>query len=108
MSAKRQTQKAIQVCAHWQGMAEPNVYDMNPVATGGGLALNISREDNSQSLDLVRRVAPVFRIQAERVEEIISEVVGAVRRWRELSKRIKLSSREISMMKVAFSVTENL
>ena len=83
-------------------------YDMNPVATGGGLALNISREDNSQSLDLVRSVAPVFRIQTERVEEIIGEVVGAVRRWMELSKRIKLSSREISMMKKAFSVTENL
>lgn len=28
MSTKRQTQKAIQVCAHWQGMAKPVVMNM--------------------------------------------------------------------------------
>jgi hypothetical protein len=33
-------------------------YDVNPVATGGGLALNISKEDNSQDLDLVLSIAP--------------------------------------------------
>jgi len=81
-------------------------YDINPVATGGGLALNISRDDNSQSLDLVRSVAPVFRISNERAGEIIGEVVGAVRGWVELAKQLKISSREISIMKNAFRVAE--
>ena len=81
-------------------------YDINPVATGGGLALNISRDDNNQSLDLVRSVAPVFRISNERAEEIISEVVGAVRGWMELAKQLKLSTREINAMKNAFRVAE--
>jgi serine/threonine-protein kinase HipA len=81
-------------------------YDINPVATGGGLALNISRDDNSQSLDLIRSVAPVFRISNERANTIIGEVVGAVRNWVELAKQLKLPSREISAMKNAFLVAE--
>jgi serine/threonine-protein kinase HipA len=81
-------------------------YDINPVATGGGLALNISRDDNSQSLDLARSVIPIFRISSERAEEIIGEVVGAVRGWMELAKQLKLSPREISVMKNAFRVAE--
>lgn len=81
-------------------------YDINPVATGGGLALNISKEDNSQSLDLARSVAPVFRVSNERAEEIIGEVVGSVRGWMELAKKLKLSPREISIMKNAFRVAE--
>lgn len=37
-------------------------FDMNPSATGEGLTLNISRDDNAQDLDLARSVAPIFRI----------------------------------------------
>ncbi len=37
----------------YRGWALSPAYDINPVATGGGLALNISKEDNSQDLDLV-------------------------------------------------------
>lgn len=82
-------------------------YDINPVATGGGLALNISKEDNSQSLDLVRSVAPVFRVDEEKATVIIGEVVNAVRNWEELAKKLKLSSREIGQMKNAFRVADS-
>ena len=81
-------------------------YDINPVATGGGLALNISKEDNSQSLDLVRSVAPVFRVDEGRANVIIGEVINAVRDWAELAKKLKLPSREISQMKGAFRFLE--
>lgn len=89
-----------------QGWFLSPAYDMNPVATGGGLALNISKEDNSQSLDLVRSVAPIFRISEMRTEEIIAEIVGAVRTWLDLAKKLKLPSREIKLMKNAFRVTD--
>lgn len=82
-------------------------YDINPVATGGGLSLNISREDNSQSLELVRSIAPAFRISDVRTAEIINEVSSAVRNWLELAKKLKISSREISMMKNAFRVADD-
>jgi serine/threonine-protein kinase HipA len=81
-------------------------YDINPVAAGGGLALNISKDDNSQSLELVRAVAPVFRLRAERAEQIIDVVVGAVRGWAELAKQLKLTSHEIGLMKNAFRLAE--
>jgi serine/threonine-protein kinase HipA len=77
-------------------------YDVNPVATGGGLALNISGDDNSQSLELARSVAPVFRVSEEKADAIIDEVVGAVRGWMELAQQLKLPLREISVMKNAF------
>ena len=82
------------------------VYDINPVAAGGGLSLNISRNDNSQSLDLARKVAPAFRINERKAEEIVSDVVKVVRSWREIARRLKLSSHEVGMMKSAFRVTE--
>jgi serine/threonine-protein kinase HipA len=81
-------------------------YDINPVATGGGLALNISRDDNSQSFDLVRSVAPVFRINDGRASEIIGEVIYAVRNWGELAKQLKPPAREIGIMKNAFRMAE--
>lgn len=77
-------------------------YDINPVSTGGGLALNISKDDNSQSLDLVRSVAPVFRVSQIQATIIINEVVKAVRRWKDLAKRLKLLAHEINQMENAF------
>jgi serine/threonine-protein kinase HipA len=81
-------------------------YDINPVATGGGLALNISKDDNSQSLGLVRSIAPVFRISDARADEIIGEVINAVRTWMDLAKPLKLPAREINLMKSAFRVAD--
>jgi serine/threonine-protein kinase HipA len=81
-------------------------FDMNPAAAGGGLTLNISREDNAQSLDLARSVAPVFRIDGGRAENIIAEVLNSVRTWPDLAKEMKIPSREINLMKNAFRVSE--
>ena len=81
-------------------------YDINPVATGGGLALNISKDDNSQSLDLARSVAPVFRVSNEKADAIIKEIVDAVRGWVDLAHQLKLPPREISVMNNAFNKTE--
>lgn len=89
-----------------QGWILSPAYDMNPVATGSGLALNISKDDNAQSLDLARSVAPVFRISEARAEEIIAEVSGAVCAWPDIAKQLKLPSREISLMKNAFRVAD--
>lgn len=82
-------------------------YDMNPMATGGGLSLNISKEDNSQSLDLVRSVAPVFRLSDAKANKIISDVKESVRNWEKLAKKLKIPSREISQMESAFRLAEN-
>ncbi len=41
-------------------------YDLNPVATGNGLTLNISETENAQDLDLVLEVAAAFRVKRAR------------------------------------------
>ena len=77
-------------------------YDINPVPTAGGLALNISKDDNSQDTDLVLSIAPYFRVGDDRANEIIQEVVSAVRSWPEIAKRLHIPSFEIDLMKGAF------
>lgn len=89
-----------------RGWALAPAYDMNPVATGGGLSLNISRDDNSASLDLARSVASTFRIGEERREEIIAEVTDAVHHWQERAKQLNLPASEVSIMKRAFREAE--
>ncbi len=81
-------------------------YDMNPVATGGGLALNVSRQDNSQDLALVLSVAHYFRLSDERANEIVQEVLLAVRQWRELAQKLSIPSREINLMQNAFRIAD--
>ena len=90
------------------GWALSPAYDINPAQTGGGLSLNISKEDNSQSLELARSIAAFFRISDTRTDEIINEVSSAVRNWPELAKKLKIPSHEISMMKSAFRVADKL
>jgi serine/threonine-protein kinase HipA len=81
-------------------------YDINPVATAGGLTLNISETDNAQDLALVREVAELFRVNAKRSRVAIEEVTSAVRTWRKLAKAAGLSRGEQDRMAPAFSVAE--
>ncbi|MGB3222768.1 MAG: HipA domain-containing protein, partial [Desulforhopalus sp.] len=81
-------------------------YDINPVATGGGLALNITKEDNSQDLDLALSIAPYFRVSKDRANEIIQEITTVVRSWPNMAKRLSIPSRELSVMKNAFRAAD--
>ncbi len=77
-------------------------YDMNPVAHGDGLALNISTTDNAQDLDLVRSVASQFRIKPPRGKAILAEVVAAVRTWEAEAKAAGLTRDAREAMSSAF------
>lgn len=81
-------------------------YDVNPVATGEGLKLNISETDNSQDLSLVGEVAVFFRIKTDRANEIIAEVVSAVKQWRNEATALRISTREQERMARAFRVAD--
>ncbi len=79
-------------------------FDMNPSPTGDGLLLNISKEDNAQSLDLARSVAPFFRVKNDQAENIISQVSRSVEDWRRTAKQNRLPNREIDRMESAFRI----
>lgn len=81
-------------------------YDLNPVATAGGLTLNVSETDNAQDLALARDVARLFRLTAKRANEIIAEVVAAVGGWRVEAKKQGLSRSAQDRMATAFQVAE--
>lgn len=82
-------------------------YDINPVASGDGLMLNISKEDNSQNLDLALSVSAYFRVNEKRAKEIIEKVVSSVKNWSNIAQKLKLPSYEVSIMKNAFRIADN-
>ncbi len=79
-------------------------YDMNPVAHGNGLTLNISETDNAQDLSLVLDVAEHFRVKPKRAKQIIGEVRSATQTWRKEAKRMELSKAEQDRMASAFRI----
>lgn len=83
-------------------------FDINPVAHGDGLTLNISQFDNSQELWLVKAVSEFFRITPTRGEKILNEVIKAVQGWRAEATRLKISAKEQDNMKRAFRIADEV
>ena len=87
---------------HPKGWVLSPAFDINPVAKGEGLKLNISETDNSQDLDLAKEVAHYFRINPKKAEKIIKEVITAVKHWRQEATALGISSQEQTAMARAF------
>lgn len=79
-------------------------FDMNPVINSNGLKLNISETDNSQDIRLAKEVAEYFRIKTKKADEIIKEIIKAVRTWRREAKKLGISEKEQDRMANAFHV----
>lgn len=77
-------------------------FDINPVATGDGLKLNISETDNSQDLTLAKEVAEYFRIKPDKADKIIQGTVKVVKDWRKEAKFLGISENEQNRMEHAF------
>jgi serine/threonine-protein kinase HipA len=81
-------------------------YDMNPVATANGLALNISESDNACDLDLVRSVAPYFRVDAKTAAQIIERCSRVVKQWPKIAGHVGIGARARDRMAPAFRLAE--
>lgn len=81
-------------------------YDINPVAYSDGLKLNISESDNTQSLELVKSVAPYFRVSKNRADVLITEILKIVREWRNKASRLGISQSEQTRMASAFRLVD--
>ena len=77
-------------------------YDINPVATGTGLKLNISETDNALDLGLAMQVAGYFRLADQKASKIIDHVKKSVEGWRLLAEKYKISKVEQAIMAKAF------
>ncbi len=75
---------------------------MNPDPHGAGLKLNISESDNAQDLDLLREVAPHFRLDGRRIAKILAEVSTGVRDWQLVAEGQGLSAASQERMRRVF------
>lgn len=81
-------------------------YDMNPVPDSSGLSLNIDESDNALNLDLVRSVAPYFRVKDAEATLIISRVADVVGHWSDLATSLGINRAEQGDMADAFRLAQ--
>ena len=89
-----------------QGWRLSPAYDINPNPEGLGLSLNISEDDNSLSLDLVREAAPFFRVRDVEAKLQITALSQVVRTWQVVAKELGLPRGEQDRMAPAFVLAE--
>lgn len=79
-------------------------YDINPTPKSWGLALNISKTDNSLDLELAKSIAHFFRVTPDKQSIIITETISAVKNWPKFASQLNIPSAEVNIMKNAFRV----
>lgn len=77
-------------------------YDINPTPNGTGLKLNISENENALDLDLVREVAPYFRLKEKEANAIINTIQQNVVQWQQIAMDLGVPRNEMELMKNAF------
>ena len=85
-----------------KGWRLSGAYDMNPTPESHGLKLNISEVDNAMDLDLVRSVAPYFRVATKTANEIIESSQAVVKQWPKIAGSLGVPAREQERMASAF------
>jgi len=83
-------------------------YDINPIPHSDGLKLNISESDNTQSIELVKSVAPYFRISNNDANRLISDMLKTIKEWRKMATYLGISQSEQARMASAFRLSESL
>jgi serine/threonine-protein kinase HipA len=82
-------------------------YDLNPSTDKAGLAINVDSHNNALDLDLARSVGLYFQLQDTQMENIIAEVISAVKEWRIVAKEIGISRAEQEVMSPAFQLAKS-
>jgi len=80
-------------------------YDLNPTPTDFKariLSTNISLDEGSCSIDLALSQAALFGLSLADARTIVAEVGQAVSTWRDVSKTMGVSEKEIDRMASAF------
>jgi len=77
-------------------------YDLNPNPQGEGLTLNITHDSNDLNLDLALEVAEAFHLPLAQAKKRMVAIRTAVRRWRTVAARFKLSRTAQDGMAPAF------
>lgn len=85
-----------------QGWRLSEAFGLNPVPDAQGLSLNINETNNALDLDLVRSVAPYFRVDAATAATLIERIAAVVAQWPKLAAHLAIPAREQERMAEAF------
>lgn len=77
-------------------------YDLNPSIDKDGLALNIDTNNNALDFELAKEVGEYFRLNNEKMNAIIHEVLESVSQWKEIATKIGIPRSEQELMEKAF------
>lgn len=81
------------------------MYDVNPVAEGDELALNVSENDNRISIGLALETTRYYGINRFDAERIVSGILSTVKdNWEKIAKSYGLNRTDIEDKRPAFSV----
>jgi serine/threonine-protein kinase HipA len=78
------------------------LFDVNPQPGATHLSLNITENDNRMDFELVREVAPFFRLDQSSADGILSHLRDVVSRWQSHARRYASTSADIDRMRSAF------
>jgi len=90
------------ILAAKEGWTLSPAYDMNPNPQGDGLTLNITENDNQLDLDVALAVAESFHLDLSHAKKMTGVVRHAVKQWRQVATRQKISKAEQEKMALAF------
>jgi len=90
------------ILAAKEGWRLSPAYDMNPNPQGDGLTLNITENDNRLDPELALEVAASFHLDLSHAKEMMGVVRHAVKQWRQVATRQKISKAEQEKMALAF------
>lgn len=77
-------------------------YDINPSIDKDGLALNIDMENNAMDLELAKSVGEYFRLDVNKMDTIIEQVLESVGQWKKIANEIGIPRAEQELMAAAF------
>jgi serine/threonine-protein kinase HipA len=77
-------------------------YDINPSIDKNGLALNVDMDNNALDFELAKSVGQFFQLNEDQMDQILHEIVTAVKDWRVLASKLGISQAEQETMSPAF------
>jgi serine/threonine-protein kinase HipA len=77
-------------------------YDINPSIDKDGLALNIDMDNNALDFDLAKSVGEYFMLNTKKMEEILTQIISVITKWRIHANAIGILRKEQEMMQPAF------
>ncbi len=81
------------------------LYDVNPFPYGDTLALNVSEDENSISVELAVSVAKYFNINEKEADRAVNEIGVTVRdNWERIARKCGLSRKACEYMRPAFEM----